>query len=100
RQGVFAAGGAGREVRRFADAVVGFQRRDDVRLLVDMVAERDQVDAGLAEAAEIARQAAGAVGGVLGVGDDDVEITFGAQYGKHLLNEPYAWASDNVADEK
>jgi hypothetical protein len=43
-----AAGGLGREVGRLAHAVVLLQHRDDVLLLVDVIAERDDINSRLA----------------------------------------------------
>ena len=76
------------------------QRLGDVHLLVGVVAERDQVHAGLAEAAVIARQAAGAVGGILGVGDDYVDAALASELGQKLLHQAHPGAADDIADEE
>src|SRR5262249_57596209 len=73
RQGILAADGLRREVGRLAGALLLAQRLDDLALLVDVIAEGEQIDARLAQPAIEARRQAGAASGVLGVGDDTVE---------------------------
>src|SRR5262249_52629423 len=52
----FAARGIQRKVGRLADAFLFLQRLDDLGLLVDVVAERDEIDTRMANAAiELAR---------------------------------------------
>ena len=77
--GPIAADGFGRQVGRLDDVRLVFEDRVDLFAAIDVVAERDGVDAGADQLAIDGRREAGAAGGVFGVGDDEVEVVLGDQ---------------------
>ena len=99
--GVILARGGRREVGRLDDGLgrVG-EHVGDVELLVDVVAERDGIDAGGAELAVLPGRQPRAAGGVLGVGDDEVEPFRGAKQRHGPPHEREARRADDVAEEE
>jgi hypothetical protein len=91
----------GRVVRRLPHR---FRRvREDigeVELLVDVIAERDCIDARRPDVAVVARRQAGPVRDVLGVGDDKVEPLRGAQHRHRPAEHVQPRSADHVTDEE
>ena len=75
--GEAASGARRREVRRPHDAVARVEERVDLALAPDVVAGGDHVDAGGEQLLGELRGDAGAVGDVLAVGDDEVDVALG-----------------------
>ena len=69
----FRARGLGRIVGRTDDALLALQDGDDLAPLVDVIAQRDAVDAGGQQLAVDRRRQPGTARGVLGVGHDQID---------------------------
>ena len=100
RQRVITARRSSREVGRTADALILFEYGNNVSLLVDMIAERHQVDTRLAQPSVVLRAQAGAVGRVLGVGDDEIDVLARHQHRQGFLDKGHAGFADNIAEEE
>src|SRR5207237_6499982 len=88
----------GGEVGRPQDALAGLERRDDVGLLVDVVAEGDDVDAIRADLVEQVLGDAAAAGDVLAVGDDQVDVALADETRELLVDDLPAGPADDVAE--
>ena len=98
--GPIAADRFGRQVGRLDDVRLAFEHRVDFLAAIDVIAERDGVDAGADQLAIDGGREAGAAGGVLGVGDDEVELVLGDEAGDGAADDVAARFADDVADEE
>ena len=99
-QGELAARRVGREVGRLADAVVLLQRRDDLRFLVDVIAQRHQIDAGLAELAVEAGVNPEPLAAFSALAITRSMLLVRDQHRQRPLHERHARRTHDVADEK
>ena len=99
-QGKLPAGGLRREVGRLAQPFVVLEGVDDLSLLVDVIAQGDEIDAAVAQAAIQARGQPGPAGGVLRIGDDQIEPLAADQLGHGLADEVDARRAHDVANEE
>ena len=83
-----------------ADVLVLFEGRNDLLLSVDVIAQRDQVHSCLAKLAVIFRGQARAVGGILGVGNHQLDPLSGNKHRQRPLHERHARLADNIAKEQ
>ena len=74
--------------------------RDDVRLLVDVIAECDPIDARRAELPIQRRRDSGPVVGVLRIGDDAIEVFPGDEQWHGSAHELDAGGTNDIADEE
>lgn len=83
------------------DEVGGFfEGAEDLFFAEGVVAEGHGVDAGVLEFAEQFGGQARAVGGVFGVGDDEVGLEAFAELGQALPGREEAWGADDVTEEE
>lgn len=95
-----AARRVGGQVRGSDDALAAFQRGDDIELFVDMVAERDDIDAvGAQLVKEVLRDAA-SPGDVLGVGDHQIDRMLADDRRQPLMHHLPARPSDDITQAK
>ena len=73
---------------------------DDFLAVPDVIAAGENGDAGAEQLLGEARRDAEAGGGVLAIGDDQVQLLVGDHVGQALGDDPAAGRTDNVSDEK
>jgi len=94
------AGRAGGIVQRAQEAGLVVQEFGDLLLVPEVVAAGDDVDAGGEDLFGGARGDAGAAGGVLAVGHDEVEGVARPQLREQELDGAAAGLADDVSDEQ
>jgi hypothetical protein len=92
--------GPGREVRRPNHSVGAGEVGHDLAPPPDVVAEREHVDSRAEEPVRELRRDPDAVGRVLGVGDDEVEVELLAQALEPLLDRAQAGPAVDICDEE
>jgi hypothetical protein len=96
--GPAAAWRLGRKVRRLNNVRLCGQHAADFRAAVDMVAERDAIDSGSQQSPKLSRRNARPFGGVLPVGNHEVQPLAAAQTGDRCRDDPLARLADDVAN--
>ena len=86
------------EICRADDALAGLQRGDDVEFFVDVIAQRDDVDAVGAELVEEVLGDPAAAGDVLAVGDDQVDLALADERRELLVHHLPPGPADDVAE--
>ena len=89
-----------RQVGRTADAVEGLDFLLEALLIPHVVAERDDINAGLEERLADGARDARTRRGVLGVGDDKVDAPSGAHFRHEGGDDVAPGLADDVADEE
>jgi len=85
-----------RQVRGSHHPLAVLQGRDDVRLLVDVIAQRDHIHAIRSQLVEQVLRDAASAGDVLGVGDDQVDLSVADEGGELLVNDLPAGPADDI----
>src|SRR6516165_12751874 len=95
---------AARRARGIVDRADELRRAldEDKRLFLipGVIAERDRIDAGVDELPVYRLGNAEAAGGILAIGDDEIEFPIANEIRQALVDKGTAAASDNVADKK
>ena len=99
-RGAALAGRAGRVVQRAHETRLIGEQRDDFLLVPEMVAAGDDVHAAGEEVRRSFRRDAGAAGGVLAIGDDDIERVTTPQDRHQFGHGLTSGRADHIADEE
>ena len=89
-----------RQIRRPDDVRLALERRVDLLAAIDVVAERDRIDARGDQLAVDLRRQPRAAGGVLGVGDHQIELALGDKPRHGAAHNVAPGLAHNVADEE
>src|SRR5579872_6555340 len=97
-------GAASRRARRIIDRTDQTRRSFDeyqrLFLIPGVIAECDRVDAAIDQLTINGLGDAEAAGGILGIGDDQIELPVTHKPGQPLVNDATPAATDDIADEK
>jgi hypothetical protein len=97
---VGSTGGDVREVCRADDPLRCRQRRDDVQSFIDVIAERDDIDAIAPQLVEQIRRDSASAGDVLGVGDHQVHLVLTHQRRQFLVHDLPARPTNDVSQRQ
>jgi hypothetical protein len=93
------AGSARREVGGFDDVPASGEDGDDLPFFIDMIAQSDGVDPSLHQFFVLLSSETGAVGGVLGVSDDGIDLADRTEPRNRLANHGDTWFPNDIADK-
>ena len=93
-------GGALGVVRRPQDAWLGIEIAEDLALVPNVVAGCEDINAGFEKLVGQRRCDPETSGGILAVGDDEVDSFFLGEVGGALLDDATTWLADDVADKE
>ena len=85
---------------RHDDVLLRLEGREHLAAAVDVVAQRDRVDARLLQLGDDLRRQPRPRRGVLGIGDDQIEPLLNNQTGQRPLDDFPSGLADDVADEE